>query len=380
MKATVDTKTFAEAIQWATKTLDTKDDKAYVALEVSSSGMGFLSHQNPTSYLNATFTVLESDVAKDSEIIALEGRFLSKLAGSLDWAGPADLELKDDILVLTSRSGKFTIPTLTVKVGVTPSYTEIGEVNGTEYFNAVSRLSKILNVANSALMPQLGSLDICFSKEDENVSIMGTDRYSLSEIIVEFSPKASGDEFLDKEEHILLPHESAVLIAAPKTDENVTVVHDEKTGKFGYLFPDGRIGLFSLKQADALDYSPMKKRKAEATNTATLETNALRKSIANVYNLSSDNDEAIYLEIGDDSVVVRDKSSTNMLNVPSEIKADEPKVFKFSLDTINRGFNGVLTSKVRLAWGEQGQFTLLQSVDTKDDDLENVFTIVNASQ
>jgi hypothetical protein len=379
MKVTLDAKSFAEAIQWSTRALDSKNDKAYVAFVVDSKGNGFLSHLNSTSFLKAPFQVLEASIDEQERVeIALNGTYMSRLASSLDWSGPIDIESNKDKLTLKSRSGALNIPILTAKMVTEPKYEELGEVSGIDYFNAIQRLSKVLNVANSSLMPALGSLDINLDKETKLISIMGTDRYTLSEIILDFVPSTSADDFFIKKEHILLPHEAAVLVNAPKSDENVTIVLDDKNGKYGYVFPDGRIGLFSLKEADAFNYGSLKDKSSDVENSAKFDTTLLRKSVGIISSLNS-LEESIYLEIVEGEVLVRDKSGENLLRIEAETEFEEEITIKFSLDTINRGFNGVLTPKMRLCWSN-GAFAVLQSVNDKGDILETVFTIINASK
>ena len=88
MKLTVDAKTFVDAIQWATKSFDGKNDRAFVALSVTKKGEAFLAHSNSTSYMKRYFTVVETELEEDELVIALEGRFMQVLPSAIDTSEP----------------------------------------------------------------------------------------------------------------------------------------------------------------------------------------------------------------------------------------------------------------------------------------------------
>lgn len=378
-KITVDSNSFVEAVQWATKSFDAKDDKAFVALKVSAAGRGSLSHSNPTSYLKNDFQILSSDLESGDEIsLALEGRFLQRLAGALDAKGPADLEYKNNVLTLKSRSGKFTLPVFNSRLPKEPEFVKVGEVDDTEYFDSVQRLAKLTDVASAQLMPILGTVDIRPDLEENRLVMMATDRYSLGEISIDFTPSDENVDFFNKFENLLLPYESAVLIAPSKgLTSSVELIFSEEAGdKFGYRFADGRVALFSMKAAQPLQYEALKTNATNLVkNSVQLNTRDLQKAIATISNLAWDENE-IYLEITPDVFAVHDSSRSNRLELETDdLSVEEPLTVKFVRSVINKGFVPISTAKLNLKFGGATDAFVFEPVLDTGAPAENVFVI-----
>lgn len=393
MKIKIKTQNFVDAINWSTKNFDLKNDKAYVSMTVKENGTGMLSHENTSSYFNAPFDVSEIDLDNKEEInLALEGAFLTRLSSALTGdTGEVTLEKDfsdmDAPLKVKSTSGKFTIPTLNAKVKKTPEVKNIGEVLNTDFFDSLQRLSKLCDTKNAGLLPILETIDITLNKDDEdsdaNITMMATDRYSLGEISVKFSPDSNNNEFLDESPRFLLPYEVAVLINPSKDGaETIRLVNEPKSKKFGYSFDDGKLALFALKDASPLEYSSYKELgKKQSEKKITLKVADLKKAI-NVVSSLAWTEGNIHLEFSEESgLVVSDTNGTNRLSVETEeLVTTENEKVNFVRTVINEAFSPISTEKMNLRWTDANKPFLLEAVLDDGTVADNVFVIAIPSQ
>lgn len=401
MKLTVDSKSFVEAANWVTKNYDAKDSNAYVALSVDNDGSAYLFHSNPTSYLKSAFTVLDTEFTKSEANkgtlkLALEGRFLQRLGSALSGV-TSPLEMTRDFssdkatLDVKTPNGKFTIPLVDTKVASEPEIITLGEVDDREYFDALQRLSKLCDPANAGFLPVLGSVDISLNSDDKKITIMATDRYALGEITIPFDPTPEAAEFIEermvnsgkeddqeRKAHILLPVEDAQLISPSKGLTSSTILaHETKGGKYGYVFGDNRVALFSLKDADPLPYQKLKdKAAANIPNSFCVETTELKKAIQNISNLSWEEND-IYLDITEDGLVVGDASRSNKMNVEIEdVEIEQEYSIKFVRSIINEAFSPISTTKMNIKWANEKSPFVLEPVLDDGSVMDNVFVFV----
>lgn len=390
MKLTVDAKNFVEAISWVTKNYDSKDDKAYVALVVSEDGESYLSHANQTSYIKSRLPLVSVDFTGDNEneaALALEGKFLQRLASALG-AATGTVELSKVLsktntsLDVKSSHGKFTIPVVDSKIASAPEMTNLGEVDDNEYFDSIQRLAKLCDAVNAGYLPVLGTVDLKLDAEDGKLSMMATDRYALGEIVIDFTPDVAAGEILDDLSNLLLPHENAQLVSPTKgLSTSITLVYEEEGKKFGYLFADGRVALFSLSNTSPLAYSDLKKAASSKTKSSmTVSTNDLKKAIGIVSSLAWEED-SVWLDISEDGeLVVSDSNQTNTLAVDSEnVVTDSALRVKFIRPVINEAFSPVSTGKMNLKWADAGNAFILEPVLDDGTAVENVFVLASPS-
>lgn len=388
MKLTLDTKSFVEAVTWATKTFDQKDNAAYVAFVVNKDGSAHLFHANPSSFMKSPFQVLDSEfdkgeLTKDSLSLALEGRYLQRLAGALS-GGSGPLEVYRDTLSdnasleVKTTNGRFTIPLLAQKVAAEPSIVELGEVDDREYFDALQRLSKLCDSANAGFQPALGAVDIKLEVEGKQIVVMATDRYALGEITVPFEPSDDATAYVEENGNILLPFEDATLISPSKgLTSSTTLVHEPKGKKFGYVFGDSRVALFSLKDAEAIPYKKLKERAtASVKNSFQVDANEFRKAIQTVSNLAWDEPD-IFFDITEDGFVIGDSHRTNKMSVQVDnLTIDQSYSVKFVRSIINEAFAPVSTQRMNLKWLSEKSTFLLEPVLDDGTPVDNVFVFV----
>lgn len=386
MKLTVDAKNFVEAITWVTKSYDTKDDKAYVALVVNDEGEGRLSHANPTSYMATRLPVLAVEFEDDEEPLAelaLEGKFLQRLSSALGGAnGPIELRKalnkSSAPLDLKSPSGRFTIPMVDANIADAPAMTTLGEVDDNEYFDSLQRLAKLCDPVNAGYMPVLGTVGIKLDAENKSVVMMATDRYALGEIVVDFTPEDAAADFLEDVESFLLPHDNAMLVAPSKgLSTSISLVHEEEGRKFGYSFADGRVALFSLSNTSPLAYESLKKgASANIKNSVSVSTSDLKKAISIVSSLAWEED-SIWLDIRKNGkLIVTDAHRTNTLEVAtSNTEVDEDYRVKFVRPVINEAFSPVSTADMKLKWVDQNKAFIMEPVLDDGTSVNNVFVL-----
>jgi hypothetical protein len=387
MKLTVDAHNFVEAISWVTKSYDTKDDKAYVALVVNSEGEGLLSHSNPTSYMKGRLPVISVDFDgddADSAELALEGKFLQRLSSALG-AAKGTIQLTKKLndpkapLDVKSPSGRFTIPMVTAKISEAPTVSKLGEVDDNEYFDSLQRLAKLCDPVNAGYLPVLGTVDLNLSADNSSLTMMATDRYALGEIVVDFTPEDGAEGLLEEIENLLLPQESAMLVSPSKgLSTSITLIHEAKGKKFGYSFADGRVALFSLSNTNPIVYHSMKAAAAANTsNSLTVSTSELKKAIGIVSSLAWEED-SIWLDITENGLTVSDSNKTNTLAVDSEnrIVSEDYRV-KFVRPVINEAFSPVSTAEMNLKWSDHKSAFVFESLLDDGSVVDNVFVLAS---
>lgn len=380
MKIIVDSKSLADAVQWSTKSFDTRDDKAFLALHVTNEAVGSLSHANPTSYLKSGITVLEVDLDGQDELtIALQGQFMQRLASSLDPSGPSELIYENKTLKLKNKLGNFTIPTFAATIPSPPQLTKLGEVENVAYFDTLQRLAKICDPAGAVLMPVLGTVDLRFNADDKKVSLMATDRFTLGEVVIDFSPADSGEQLLKDKPVMLLPYEAATLVSPSKGSVNNTeIVFEESSNKFGYIFDDGRVSVFSLKEADPIVYKSIKDRAVvDVDNRVSLSTKDLQKAIATISTLAWD-EITINMELADGKLIITDDTKSNRLEVDLEDSSFEGEhQVKFIRSVILKAFSPVATNKMNLLWNNAKRPFILEPVLDDGSVADNLFVLAS---
>lgn len=376
MKITAETKSFVSAIQWTLKSFDSRDDKAFVALEVTEGGTASLSHSNATSYMKSNFQLLTSDLDGEEIVtIPLQGQFLQRLMGALSSASTCELNYDDNSLHLKNGAGKFTVPTFKAKISAEPELSELGSVDNVLFFDSLQRLSKLCDAASAGLFPALGVVDIKIDSDNEKIVLMATDRYALGEVVLDFTVGDQLEDLGDKT-NLLLPVEYSTLIPPSKGEDSTTqLVFEPKLGKLGYKFTDGRIALFALKEVAPIAYAQLKDSADNNTNSVDVDTKLLQKAIAGISTLAW-NETEVFMKITKDNVTISDENGTNDLAVEIDNSDfDDDVSVKFKRTVINDAFSPIATSKVRLKWADEIRSFVFQPLLDSGDPADNVFVL-----
>lgn len=377
MTISVSKGSFISAIEWATKFLDSKSDSEFVVLRIGD-GTGSVSHMNTDSFMLAPFSIDKNDGAV-SKPLALSGRTLKQLLKAFAFANESiTLDLSDDESSVLAKSGKskFRIPVFKSRqIPKPPESTELGEVVESEYFDALSRLSKICDQANEGHIPAIGAVDVAPNRTEGTVTLMATDRYAFGEVTVPFTP-AGDTEDANELTHYMIPANVASSLPYGKSSISpVVLIRDEKTGKFGYEFSDGRIALFALKDAEPMAYKKIKTVVLEgATESIITEKENLRKAISVVASMTGSGD--VQLSIDGDAIVIQDLANTNEIGVPAEGNTStDPIRLGFIREIILEAFEPINTAKVKLLWSDsKGKPVVLKPVTDDGKVVDTAFT------
>lgn len=390
MKAIVDTKSFVDSVMWATKNYDNKDERSYIVLTLDEDGNGHLSHTNQNSYMKSDFTIssitFDDDEKGKKSKFAVDGRFLSQLAKAIGTKGELTLSKKlnseKTSLHVKTSSGQFTVPIVDARIPKAPKITEMGEVDDNEFFDTLLRISKLSDPANSGSNSFIGAVDLGFDKE--KITMFATDRFTLGEVSLDFSPSEDNDNENIFSKHILLPAASASLVPPTKgINTSITLICENDTNeemlRFGYSFPDGRIALFSLLNVDTFQHLPMMKKKSleGVEYSVVVNTNELMNAIKVVSSLSWTEDN-VYFHINEDDFIVSDSTGNNSLTVDhSDVKYDAEETYttRFLRSIINSAFSPISTAKVRLKWGTDINCFIFSPLTENDEEVENVFVM-----
>ena len=380
MKLVLDTKSFAEATAWVAKIIDPKDDKGYIALLVNADGVGALSHTSGLSYAKSPLVVNSVELAKGEEEVklALSASFVRRFASTLrDHREPLvfskKLEDPKSQLSATRPGENYTIPLVDSPIGAEPAYEVIGTVDAGEYLDTVNRLAKLTDPINAGTIPAVGSIDLQLDPEAGTATAMGTDRFSLGEISITFAPKKKAD-FYKNNRNLFLPEASARLITPSKgAVDNIELLFEEKSKKFGYAFPDGRLLLFALTSATPINYHPLKE-KLDTNSDVLISVAELRNAISSISNLAIDEAEII-LNIGAEGIDVIDLRETNSLqvNVQESHGLKEPKRVPFLRTILNQALDILATSRVLVKFKDSSSAFVFVPVYDDDSTAENVF-------
>lgn len=388
MKLVLDTKSFVDGVNWVAKTLDNKDDKSYIALVVNADGIGYLSHTNGLSYIKSEIKVdsIELEKGEDEVKLALNAPFVKRFASTLrDHSAPLtfskDLNDPRTSLAVTRPQENYTMPLLDARVGKEPVYETIGTVSDGEFFDSLTKLAKLTDPVNAGVIPVIGTVDLKLDAEDKTITLMATDRYALGEIIIPFEP-ADGAEFFQDPKNLLLAEDRASLIGPSKGKvDSVELVYEEKSSKFGYVFPDGRIVLFALSTADPLAYGPIKSKSSDTSGAALVSATELRNALSAISSLAYD-EMSIVLTFTKKGIIISDTKDTNTLRVNVEELSglDDKLVVTFTRAILNEALGPVSTNRVRFKWKDANSAFIFEPVFDDDTTAENVFLLAVPAQ
>lgn len=383
MQLVVDTKSFVEAVSWVAKTLDTKDDKSYIALVVNADGEGYLSHTNGLSYIKSPLQIDKIELEDDEKEVklALGAQYTKRLASTLRDHGTSltfskDLNNPRTSLTVKRPQENYTIPLVEARIGAEPQYEIIGSVSDGEYFDTLNRLAKLTDPANAGVLPVIGTVDVKLDSDAKTITVMATDRYALGEIVIPFVP-STGAEFFGKNKNLLIPEERASMITPSKGSvDNIELIFEAKSQKFGYTFPDGRIALFALSTAEPLAYGVIKTNASATEGKALVSLVELKNAISSISSLVYD-ETNIQVTISEKGLIVSDIHETNTLRVTisEATEIEDPIVVRFSRSILNEALGPIATNRFNLKWKDEKSAFILEPVFDDDTVADNVFLL-----
>lgn len=327
MKIVADVESFVSAIQFVSKSFDTKNEKAFIALVIDD-GQGYLSHDSISSFMKSPISLQSVTFAKGEEEeelrLALNGAFLQKLGSVLSGAKgemvlSKDLTKNNSPLRVVAPTGRFTIPIFDSKIPDLKKVDSLGFIDDYRYFDTLARLSKICDTKHETGVALLSTITVTFDSTEKTVSLMATDRYAMGEVVLDFTPEDE-EAWLEDNPKIFIPSEFTTLIPPSKDGGVVNLVREPVSKKYGYAFDDGRVALFALKDiANALEYG---KQKEEVLNS--IEKTFLaplvpfKKALNNVAALSWEEQEIFVNISASGNVAITDLHQENIVAVPTE--------------------------------------------------------------
>lgn len=391
MKLTLDTAVLVNAINWAARNFDNKDDNAHIALVLNDND-GYLAHENSTSYMRApltgfTLTLAEGETAPVK--LALSGQYLQKLGTVLaKSSGMITLERKlansKSPLKLSGSAGRFTLPVFDSKIPDAREVQVIGSTDEFLLFDSLQRLAKICDTKNGAAIPLLESITVNFDVEEEVITLMSTDRYSMGEVIIPFEPNKQSIEFFEANENIFIPFQFSTMIPVSKDSDNVRLITETKSKKFGYAFTDGRIALYSLNLIDQpWAYQGQKdKILEEVEGSFAVPVRELRNAIGSITALAWDEGD-VFFNLTENGLSVTDEHESNKVNVPVmglELPVDDEGTVKelrmrFVRHVINQSFSPISSTNAFIGLKTAESPIYLRNTDLENDPTEDTFVI-----
>lgn len=392
MKITVDAESLVSGVKFVSKNFDNKDDAAFIALVVGD-GEGYLLHENAVSLLKAPIKISQITYGKGEEEeevrMALNGAFLQKLASVLsrikgEVTLSKNLKKKTSPLNVTAPTGRFTIPVFDSKVPDLKKFDSLGFVDNYEYFDSLSRLSKICDLKHGIDIPIITVITLTFDVESKSITMVATDRYALGEMKMSFTP-GDDKEWLEENPTIFIPVEFSTLISPEKDGGSVNLIREPKSKKFGYAFDDGRVAMFSLKSVEKhFDHTSQKDKVLETINTTfLLPTRSLKQAISSISSLAWEENN-IFLNLTEDGeVTITDSHEQNVISLPvdaietvDEESAPEGDIrLAFVREVLNKGLSPITADEVVFGFLSEKAPVALRNADEDQEPTEDTFVL-----
>lgn len=389
MKILLNAIDFANAVKWATKQMDSRDDTAFVGLVVKD-GEGYLYHENHASYFNAPIQISSVSYSKDEDNegkaeIALSGRHLQKVAsivGRNDDSCEIVIDAENKVELVCGEN-TFTLPVVERVLSEIPTVEEIGMVPEYELFTTAKSLGAICDMSAPGSLPMVENVTLTFYPDDDSphMVLKSTDRFAMGEISLKYTPSKDGvfDTFknvLKSEQedayNLFMPQSFATAFTPGKDPEILSMVFQDENSRFGYQFSDGRIALHSMTSISVpWETKDQKDRALKADRQFLyLDTKAITRAIQDIKTLSGQS-EAISIshdKKDNGHVTVSDYMDRNSINVPlldsRFTKGYEGKVWIPILpDVLVKSLSPVSTEEVELSFVTNKEPLVLRNSD-----------------
>lgn len=366
-----DPSSLSDAINWASHTMDQRDPSNFFKLSVSSDGNASISFQDHYSYTTSPIEV-KSPPSEDIDI-PLNALFLNRLASPIS-SSLSDVILEKgeengvETIELKTSTGHFKVPVMSSRILKLPNYKTVGTVQGSEFFEALPRLSDICD--NSPVIPALGSVDLKFS--DDSIILRATDSYAFSEVKVGFTPSDDMPETLLNSSVLFSKASAKSVKSNGQTD--VDIIFDESTGKIGYQFTDGRVLMFSPSSAQPASLANLKKvSKAAVTGSFKVGLDELRSAISTILSVAW-SEESTRWTIEGSELSVHDSKNENQISIPvMDSSLDETVSVVIPQDVMGKAFKPMNTSTAQISLAED--MIILEPVTDNGQVNEDIFSL-----
>lgn len=374
------TKDIVEAITWATKDYDTKNEASYIVFDLNSEGESNIFHENNGSYMLSPISIESMDLGDEDEVkVAVDGLYLKRLASAIKNSGEFVSFSWDDGdagIAVETENASFTIPIMNFTIPANMKIKVLGEVDDNEYFDSLQRLSKLCIAGEEGYFPVLGTVDLCFNVAKKTLTMMATDRYTLGEITVGFDPNESvAEEYFKEHKHIFLPSKNASIISPTKESlTSVSIVSGSRGDKYGYSFADGKIALFATKDVEELKYKKLKEAAQKGLkNSFIVNTKEIEKAISVISSLAW-NEATINLDVIDQNLSVNDNNRQNSFEVMIEnVETSDDYKVKFLRSILNNAFPPINTEKVKISWKDSKSAFVFTPILDNGEESDNIF-------
>lgn len=370
MKIKFEVSDFVAAVNWVTKGLDMKEESSFTSLHIDEDENVTLVSTSSRFYKKVQVDTESVDLDGENEFqVSFDSRYIQKLSGALGGAAQGSLVFSKDTkkktspLRVKSSHGSFTVPEVRSKAVVDQELVVIAEVSEQEFFETLNSLAPIANAATDSA-DAMGTVALKIAEDDDGqgkITFMATDTFALGEMSIDCDIEDHGlkDDDLNLEA-ILIPKSSALMVPTPKDSPNsIQIVYNKKSKRFGYVFTDNRVALFSLDLSDPILYQKMKSnivKMADASVTVSLPE--LKKAINVVSSLAWEEvDVRLVLDKEKSVLRVKDNTDSNSVEVAVDsidYDRDEEIDVKFMRNVIKAAFNPIVSSEMKFYFASNG--------------------------
>lgn len=381
MKAEVDAKEFSEVIKWVVKDMDFTSQRDSLILTLFENGTGQLTHHGSNSYSNCEFSVMALKDAEGDSEMSLDGGMMNHIADALS-RSQSNLTLSkkpsDTKLTISGDKTKFKVDLSTVPKIKKIEFVEIGDVSPQEFFSSMSRLSKLCEVENSAEIPSLGSVDLFFKKEDDELILSSHNYYCLAEKKISFTPSEGFPEDLDTT-HLLVPARKASLSMGKIEDEFATLLYEESTGRLGYQ-AGWKTVLFPLNDGENQPYEDMISNVFDQSDKSVLISKKELSDAIRVVGTMSAIAGITTWKASKNGILVEDDFSDNRIVVEieeSDFEDEEDTNLSFQVmnEIVSKPLAMIPTKDLFVTWGSSSMPVTLRPVDVYGKPDKNEFVI-----
>lgn len=404
---TVSSTSFKEAASWALKGFSPKEDNEYILFEVDTENNKLtVSSVSSQYYFKDSVAVSsfeyheqDSDEYRDTQDklikFAVDGSILSKVSGALPKG--KDLKIKE---VTKSKESVLTVSTSGFRFDLTllenkrpprsPDITLLGEAPAYDLINVMKPMARIADVSAASSAPALAALAFHLNKESEQVKIMSTDQYVLSEMIVGLEPNSDlEDENVFSSNSDFLVHAADAALVTKETPEQGSVVEigvvlNKKSGnreKVAFTFSDGKSACVASVDADHIDYKNLMTERDEQHVVVNTKEFSEAVKVAGMMSWESDD---VFITLGEgglsvsnakSSVAVQVDYDTELTNIDDLDTGEEDMTVQFLSSVATKALNPVSTERLKLSFVALHQFFRITPVLDSGDDQDGVFIL-----
>ena len=359
MKIKVEPKKFIDSVKWVTKVLDKKGNNSHILLKVDSDGQSTLSYNGANAFMSVPLEIKSTDFSDEdssSTSIPIDGAFLQKLVQGLPKTGDIIITgRRGTPLQVTTKTGKFTVPTFKTKIKASPATVCVGETDINDYFDALTRSAKMCGTKENIRHRYVDTVDVSFCEDEKKIRIYSSDSFVSFETYVDYAPTGRSSN----QGYLLIPEQYASIAYTSKDYTGVVRILEEignsgKTYRGGYEFEDGRIALFPLKDTKrcplykvrALDDMQANQTEAEVV----VSTSEITSAIRNIDALARGTEDII-ISLEDRSLTV--SCGENAITVPTIENSEDPSFTEpFDRSTLKKSFLPINSRTVKMSFAK----------------------------